>query len=522
MSSSLVNLKAKEPVWAQRSEQIFVGKDVLELLSSSMYVDPLSMYREYIQNAADAYDVLREERSNDHIGKVEITIDRQDRRILIRDFGHGLNEHSFYHDLTSIGGSKKRGTTARGFRGVGRLAGLAYCQELVFRSRPHKGKAIYELRWDARKIRSLLRSPEATLDLAGIVSESVQSRTLPAFDAPPHFFEVELRGVVRHGNDRLLDAGAVSPYLGQVAPVPFRPDFTFGREIVDYLSTQGAKGHPLQIEILGVGQVFRPHADQLALPNGKSIRFTRLETFDTSDRDGNPAAASWILHHDYGGALPKNSNISGWRLRFGDIQVGANNLLEDLYPESRFNAWTVAESHILDRKIVPNGRRDNFEQSAFYSDVLTRLTPPVRESAQLCRSSSINRNLRQRIQEGLLSCEESIAIASKKRTPARVVTAVTEEVERRLNTLVLTAKRGLLSEEEHAEFASRIKKIKSRLKSLQERGDSVEQLAEFSPSKRKMLNEVFEAVYESDLTFSRADELIGKIVSRLRKKKQNR
>jgi hypothetical protein len=47
-------------------------------------------------------------------------------------------------------------------------------------------------------------------------------------------------------------------------------------------------------------------------------------------------------------------------------------------------------------------------------------------------------------------------------------------------------------------------------------------LAEFSPSKRKMLNEVFEAVYESDLTFSRADELIGKIVSRLRKKKQNR
>jgi len=258
------------------------------------------------------------------------------------------------------------------------------------------------------------------------------------------------------------------------------------------------------------------------LPNGKSIRFTRLETFDTSDRDGNPAAASWILHHDYGGALPKNSNISGWRLRFGDIQVGANNLLEDLYPESRFNAWTVAESHILDRKIVPNGRRDNFEQSAFYSDVLTRLTPHVREIAQLCRSSSINRNLRQRIQEGLLSCEESIAIASKKRTPARVVTAVTEEVERRLNTLVLTAKRGLLSEEEHAEFASRIKKIKSRLKSLQERGDSVEQLAEFSPSKRKMLNEVFEAVYESDLTFSRADELIGKIVSRLRKKKQNR
>jgi len=115
MSSSLVKLKVKEPSWTQRPEQIFVGKDVLELLSSSMYVDPLSMYREYIQNTADAYDLLREAESNDHAGKVEITIDQQDRRILIRDFGHGLNEHSFYHELTSIGGSKKRGTTARGF-----------------------------------------------------------------------------------------------------------------------------------------------------------------------------------------------------------------------------------------------------------------------------------------------------------------------------------------------------------------------------------------------------------------------
>jgi molecular chaperone HtpG len=522
MSTSLVNLKVKEPVWAQQSEQIFVGKDVLELLSSSMYVDPLSMYREYIQNAADAYDVLREAGSTDHAGKVEITIDRQERRILIRDFGHGLNEHSFYHDLTSIGGSKKRGTTARGFRGVGRLAGLAYCQELVFRSRPHKGKAIYELRWDARKIRSLLRSADATLDLAGIVSESVQSRALSASEAPPHFFEVELRGVVRHGNDRLLDIGAVSQYLGQVAPVPFRPDFTFGREIVEYLGAHGAKGHPLQIEMPGVGQVFRPHCDQLVLPNGKLVKFTRLEMFDTSDRDGNPAAASWILHHEYGGALPKSSNISGWRLRFGDIQVGSSNLLEDLYPESRFNAWTVAESHILDRKIVPNGRRDNFEQSAFYADLLTRLNPRIREIAQLCRSSSINRNLRRRIEDGLRNCEESIAIASKKRTPARAVTIVTEEVERRLGTLVSAVKRGSLGEAESAGFESRIKKIKSRLKTLQERGDSVEQLAGFSAAKRKMLNEAFEAIYESGLTFTRADELIGEIISRLRRTEQKR
>ena len=33
--------------------EIVVGKDILELVSSSMYIDPLTIYREYIQNAAD-------------------------------------------------------------------------------------------------------------------------------------------------------------------------------------------------------------------------------------------------------------------------------------------------------------------------------------------------------------------------------------------------------------------------------------------------------------------------------------
>ena len=37
-------------------DEIVIGKDVLELVSSAMYVDPLTIYREYLQNAADAID----------------------------------------------------------------------------------------------------------------------------------------------------------------------------------------------------------------------------------------------------------------------------------------------------------------------------------------------------------------------------------------------------------------------------------------------------------------------------------
>jgi len=52
---------------AQRSsrqrftDMVIVGKDLLELLSSAMYVDPLTIYREFIQNATDAIDEAEEE-----------------------------------------------------------------------------------------------------------------------------------------------------------------------------------------------------------------------------------------------------------------------------------------------------------------------------------------------------------------------------------------------------------------------------------------------------------------------------
>jgi hypothetical protein len=56
--STLINLTPETP-WSFRDQPIVVGKDILEVLSNAMYVDPLAIYREYIQNAADAIDEAR-------------------------------------------------------------------------------------------------------------------------------------------------------------------------------------------------------------------------------------------------------------------------------------------------------------------------------------------------------------------------------------------------------------------------------------------------------------------------------
>ena len=306
--SSLVNLAVKQPEWTKTSEEVFIGKDILELLSTSMYVEPLSMYREYVQNAADSLESVQSEAHNHPLHHdVEIRIDRVSRSIRIIDKGSGLSSRDFYRRLTAIGGSTKRGTKARGFRGVGRLAGLAFCQELIFRTRAAGSDQVHELRWDTRKVRALLRSSDESLNLAQIVAEAVDARSLKASAEPPHFFEVELRNVVRHRDDRLLDSSAVAAYLEQVAPVPFHPDFRHGQKISQLLLDHGVKLHPLSIYIDGEGQIYRPHRNVVNFGNGKSMESGEPELFTSLDRNGEVSAVSWILHHSYLGSIPRNS-----------------------------------------------------------------------------------------------------------------------------------------------------------------------------------------------------------------------
>ena len=73
-------------------EEVVIGRDVLELVSSAMYVDPMSIYREYIQNAADAVDAARKDGTlgTDELGRVDIEVDVATRTVRIRDNGSGI------------------------------------------------------------------------------------------------------------------------------------------------------------------------------------------------------------------------------------------------------------------------------------------------------------------------------------------------------------------------------------------------------------------------------------------------
>lgn len=378
------------------SEPVVVGKDILELLSSAMYVDPLSIFREYIQNAADSLDEATDLRPsrNGWEPAIHITINPAARSATVADTGAGVSRASFTNTLTSIGGSRKRGTKARGFRGVGRLAGLGYCQTLIMRSKGPDDTHVSCMYWDCKRLKELLRDP-ADFTLDQILQQIVEIERLPADGLPKHFFEIEMRDVMRCKNDLLLNEAALEPYLAQVAPVPFHPSFSFGNEIENYLANYTtAKSYVLT---LNGKQIFRPYRDSYEVRPKVRGKFTKLDFFEIPGLSSGTDAIGWLLHGDYLGAIPDRHGIKGLRLRAGNIQIGDPRLLDPAFPEGRFNSWTVGECHVISPKLVPNARRDDFEQGGHYSNLLAHIVPKAKQIAKACRDSSTERT-RQRVQ----------------------------------------------------------------------------------------------------------------------------
>src|SRR5437016_521399 len=112
-----LSLVSKARAEALTKDDTFVGHDLLELLTQAMYVDPLTIYREYIQNAADSIDEARRNGifGANKTGRVDVYIDLAERAIRIRDNGASVPRGLFIQRLLAIGLSSKRGKGMRGF-----------------------------------------------------------------------------------------------------------------------------------------------------------------------------------------------------------------------------------------------------------------------------------------------------------------------------------------------------------------------------------------------------------------------
>lgn len=447
-------------------DSVAIGKDILELLAGSMYINPLNIYREYVQNAADAIDEARDDGfSFTQQPGVVISFDHVERVVKIRDNGVSIPTSEFAQRLTTIGASQKRGTKLRGFRGVGRLSALGYCQELIFRGRAEGDARVSEIKWDGRILREKMRDQNFSGGLAEIIKAAVSISTTSADGFPTRFFEVELRKVSRLRNDLLLNEDIVRSYLSQVAPVPFREDFKFGQEIQNHLETHGIRA-PIHIEINdGKGQIFHRAQDKIQLSDTASDPVSAVEYVKYYGSDGEVCAIGWISDHSYAGAIPKKHGLGGIRLRAGNIQIGDESILADFFPESRFAGWALGDIHVVSPKILPNGRRDDFEPSSHYSHLQGEFTIQARIITQRIRERSAQRNRLRTVQQQLGAAEVWIKAAIEQPLPPLLIKVIQSVADIKLTQ---AAKEAIKLKEKPSDYTAATTKILGLQKDLAE------------------------------------------------------
>lgn len=371
---------------------ITIGKFTLETLTSGMYNRPIDLYREYIQNSVDSIDnavksgLIAKEKA-----KVSISISKSLHEITIADNGTGIPVEKATSMLLDIGNSTKRNTGERGFRGIGRLAGLAYCKTLVFETSTAGESKKTIIKFDADSLKTQMIS-DAILDLQTIISNAV-SVDIEQEQKAAHYFVVKLQEV--EDIDDILDGEYVNKYLSQAAPVDFWSSFKWGnivRAKMDHLNF-GITSYNISVsDDNNSSDVYKGYSDTFI-----SDRLRKLEdniseiSLEKFEHNGETLAVLWYAHTNFYGTI-HDDTIKGIRMRKGNIQLGNRTTLNHVFKDERFNGWLIGELHVVSNLLIPNARRDDLEKNFACVELMSQLRIWAEGISGDIRKVSIARN----------------------------------------------------------------------------------------------------------------------------------
>lgn len=371
---------------AQKESQFKAGMYLLETLTAGMYNDPLSIYREYIQNAVDSFDLVRKSRRRGP-QLIRIDLDPFERRISINDNAFGVPSRNAETTLSRIGGSHKRKEKFRGFRGIGRLGGIAFCDRAIFKTKA-AGESVESVQeWDCRGLRNLLSDVEQQeMSLRELFDMTTKFYQLNSKKEAGSYFNVELTDVSSFRN-HILDLRQVEKYLQAVAPLPFSSEqFEYGTDVSDYLAKKLSNYTEMKIKLNGK-QLFKPYRDIVRATTKKTDGIVGIEFFDINTSEGNVASGWYGKRRDFIGAINRREAVSGIRVRDGNIMIGSDHILDGCFKEGRFNSYVLGEIHINSPKLIPNSRRDDFvdnqTKTEFYNIVDRDLGLPLSNEIRL-------------------------------------------------------------------------------------------------------------------------------------------
>ena len=179
-------------------------------------------------------------------------------------------------------------------------------------------------------------------------------------------------------------------------PLPYNRDFRFG-EIITSKTAQleySIPSYRIDFRFDGAEEtLFKPYKDILISDRVKHteehIQDIIIKPFY---RDGNLSAILWYAQTNFNGTV-LDGQIKGIRVRKGNILVGDCFTMSKFFKEDRFNGWLVGELFILDVDVIPNSRRDDFEQNEAYDNLIHQIKEWAGNVSKDIRKASYQRSL---------------------------------------------------------------------------------------------------------------------------------
>lgn len=501
-----------------------IGKNVIETLTMGMYEDPRFIFREYIQNSADAIDSavkLKIFKSPDE-GNIFVTIDPKRRKIVIEDNATGIESKKAQYQLTDVANSTKDKNIYKGFRGIGRLGGLGYCNKLTFETSFAGEKVKSKVVFDAKRLRQIIDNAKAKVSAAELVSVITEfSKELE--EEITHYFKVTMETVT---NDDLLDIHKITNYMSMVAPLPYSDQFQFKNEIHTL-----AKAADVKIDIYNVSinghPVYKGYKNKIYKKTKVVDEIIAIQQFEER-------IEKELLYWGWFGVTNKMNQITddnlerGIRLRKGNIQIGLENRLDPFHKNPNGNKYFVGEIFAVHKGLIPNARRDFFIDGIIESTFSRQLKDFFHSELYPLYYAFSEKNAALRTMESFRGLETKLEKA-KSMGDSDEQQRLTEKIEE-LNEVVYKASADLIrlhkeyketplgqiiEEKQNISTLKRIQqRVGSRIESSEDETTEADAFGQLSFDERKLLTFIFKVV-RRNFTKQQASAFVKKIKKEL-------
>lgn len=356
----------------------FFGGFILETLTVGMYEESKNAIREYVQNGFDSIQKAIHELEilSPGGGRIEITLSSDHSSLTIRDNGAGIPARVASDLLTRVGASNKDHRRNAGFRGIGRLSGIVFSDTLTFTTKAKGESKQTTVTFNAKAMREGMAPSKGSAKSASrLLRDTVSAYTTSGHRRANHFLEVKLDGLADPPKE-CINTEDMLNFLGQVAPVPYADDFPYVRRIQNAAEDAGIPIEEVEITVRE-GRKPQQHARK---PYRATYEFEsgRIPLLDCDIiRSRSKKWWGWVGKKAESGTFD-DPRVAGLRFRVRNIQIDDTDVFREIFKSNkpsheRFQGYYVGEIFVRPGILVPNARRDGFEDNRTWHTVVKEL-----------------------------------------------------------------------------------------------------------------------------------------------------